>query len=452
MFRILVLFSVIFSYSLCSVAQPVKDKLEHLMDGFAKDGNFNGTVLVARKGAVLLEKGYGYLNIEKQIKNDENSIYRIGQATEALTAEVILQLDSKGQLGLDEKIIKYIPGFPDGQKISIKNLLTHTSGIDNYIPDTRIQKNNVCRPINMAAFIEAYQNKPLLFEPGTKYAYTNADYILLGFIIEKISKVHYEDEMSFKIFTVCGMRHSGFDFYDLKDANKASGYDYTADNKFSEVRPAGDTGILFAADAMYTTVGDLYKWHEALRWYKLLPKDWQELAYVPLKGQFALGWNINRMYNKRFMEHEGSYAGFTSCVLRQEDDDVFVAVLENKMQAGYANSNIAKDILKILYGPEPKKKDNKEPASEPDTDPSLKKYTGKFLFNTNYYLTFKLNGDNLTVESPDEQPITLEAESATMFKTKGADVKIEFVPDQRGHMNKAILHQNGQDYTGKRIK
>jgi CubicO group peptidase (beta-lactamase class C family) len=464
------LFLFVFVVSLPVFGQVKNDKLVQLMEGYVASEHFNGTVLVVKKGAVMLEKGYGYRNIDQQVKNDEHTVYRIARVTEALTSEIIVKLDSKAMLGLEDKVSKYVQGFPLGDKITIKQLLTHTSGVPWYVPDTAVQRNGVCRPMSLFTFCEAYKDKQLSFEPGSRYEYSNADYVLLGFVIEHMSRVHYDDEVADKIFKVCAMRHSGYEFYGLKDEHKATGYYYDGGDKFSAVRVSGDTGILFSVEGMYSTVGDLYKWHQALHQYRLLPEDWQRLAYTPVKNQYALGWYMDKIGGRQYMINSGSYAGFTATVIRDEADDVFVAVLENKMKGGYSNAPIAKALLKSALGMDPAAKEDKKEADKPadkvvkkdwkKTEPTVtmpdpatyKKYVGEFLFNEKYLLVFSVKDNQLIMESAVKNDIPMAPEGGNTFKTGTSDAHVEFVPDKRGVVNKAILHQSGQNFEGKRVK
>ncbi len=436
-------------------------KLEQLMEGYVASDHFNGTVLVVKKGMVMLEKGYGYRNIAQQIKNDEHTVFRIGRVTEAFTSEIIVKLDSKAMLGLEDRLSKYVQGFPLAEKITIKQLLAHTSGVQWYVPDTAVQRNGVCRPMNMLTFNEAYRGKQLSFEPGSRYEYSNADYILLGFVIERMSRVHYDDEVDDKIFKVCAMKHSGYEFFGLKDEHKATGYFFEGGDKYTAVKTTGDTGILFSVEGMYSTVGDLYKWHQALHHYRLLPEDWQGLAYTPVKNQYALGWYIDKTGNRKYMINGGSYAGFTSTVIRDEEDDLFIAVLENKMQQGYSNTGIAKGLLKSVLGMDQKKEDKKadgkpdkkEDKKEVMPDPATyKKYVGEFLFNEKYLLIFSIKNNELIAASVVNNTIQMIPEGGNTFKTGASDARVEFMPDKHGVVNKAILHQSGQNFTGTRVK
>jgi CubicO group peptidase (beta-lactamase class C family) len=192
-----------------------------------------------------------------------------------------------------------------------------------------------------------FKNKPLAFAPGDKYEYSASNYALLGMIIEKITNVRYETQMRESIFNTFGMTGTGFDFAHLANEHKATGYSKTRDHFYPA--PVVDSGAAYAAAGMYSNVFDLYKWHKALHEYRVLPKDWQEIAFAPFKNRFALGWWIYSLQGKRFIQSTGSTAGFSCFEMRQEEDDIFIVLLENAAPAEETQRNIAYTIVKFLY-------------------------------------------------------------------------------------------------------
>ncbi|MCW3121434.1 MAG: hypothetical protein JWQ38_926, partial [Flavipsychrobacter sp.] len=349
-----------------SVAADGKDKLEKLMKFYADHDHFNGTVLVMRKGTNLLVKGYGYQNIEKKIPNDEKTVFQIGDVSMQFTSELLLLLDSQGKLGHGDKVSKYIKTFPNGNKIILKNLLTHTSGLYDYTSDTAIM-NNLTRPISLDKLMAVIENRPTAFEPGEKYQFTNTNYVVLGYIIERLTRWGLEDQIKTKIFQPCGMYHSGFNFTDLVNVHKATGY-YKGDNGAVTPAPITDSSLNYGGKAMYTTVDDLAKWHRALSAYTLIPEDWQDVAFVPLKYNYASGWEINHMFQRKIEEQGGQVSGFSSYILRQPNDDMLVVLLQNKMVPVADNKVIAHNIVKCLYDPNYKVPASDEVAAEVAAD------------------------------------------------------------------------------------
>jgi hypothetical protein len=158
------------------------------------------------------------------------------------------------------------------------------------------------------------------------------------------------------------------------------------------------------------------------------------------------------MYNKKFMVHESTIPGYTAIELWQQQDDVFIVLLQNNMHPPVPLRTIADDILKCLYGVEPKKnivKKEEEPAGPKQY---LEKYVGEFEFTPEFALRFYIKDNQLYAESPTMKSILMVAEGPNMFKTTGVAAKVEFIKDKSGKVNKAILHQGGEKTPGERVK
>ncbi|MDP9042830.1 MAG: beta-lactamase family protein, partial [Bacteroidota bacterium] len=247
---------ILITYSLMgyNYGQVTPANLDSLVSAYERQNSFNGTVLVAQKGKTLLEKGYGFKNKKENTFNTTNTIYQIGSITKQFTSAIILQLVEKQKMTLQDRLSKYIPDYPKGDSITVENLLTHTSGVYNYTNDANFMMNQSERPISRDSLVNLFKYKPLDFSPGTGWSYSNSGYILLGIIIEKVTHKSYFEVVRENIFEPLEMRHTGFDFRDLKSPDKAIGY--SAD--FSTPVGIVDSSVSYAAGSIYTTVGDLY--------------------------------------------------------------------------------------------------------------------------------------------------------------------------------------------------
>ncbi|HEX3384120.1 MAG TPA: serine hydrolase domain-containing protein [Mucilaginibacter sp.] len=201
-----------------ALAQGITQKIDSLVKGYVSIGHFNGTALVARNDKVIFEQGYGYRDEQTKSLNDTGTIFQIASVTKTFTSATVLKLVELKKISLSDKLSKWYPGFPNSDKITIENLLSHTSGIFDYTRDTVSHLNT---ETNMMTFLA---KKPLDFEPGTDWRYSNSGYSILGFIIRKISGMTYEQAVRHYIFTPLHMNHSGFDFEHLQDPEKARGY------------------------------------------------------------------------------------------------------------------------------------------------------------------------------------------------------------------------------------
>jgi CubicO group peptidase (beta-lactamase class C family) len=289
--------------------------------------------LVAEKGKIIYKKAFGMANMELDVPMKTESIFRLGSITKQFTAISILQLMEKGKLTLQDKITTHIPSYPaSGNKITIEHLLTHTSGIVNI---TGMKKFSEIKrkDLKTEEVIEFFKNEPLEFEPGTKWSYSNSGYILLGYIVEKISGLPYSQYLEENIFKPCHMTGSFLD-HDLKIIkNRASGYakdgDQTINAEFvSMTIPHGAGGIV-------STVEDLYRWNRALLSYKLVTQGTLEKAFKRYQlsdgkdTDYGYGWFLLNIQGHPTVEHGGGIEGFLTSSIYLAKEDIFVAVFSN---------------------------------------------------------------------------------------------------------------------------
>jgi CubicO group peptidase (beta-lactamase class C family) len=293
---------------------------------------FVGSVLVASDGKVLLSEGYGQADRETGRLNTAQTKYRIASVTKQFTALAILILQRRGKIDVQDRVCTYIPNCPPAwQAITLHHLLTHTSGIPDYYssPDWN---SFMGKPMTPADIIALFIDKPLDFQPGVEWKYSNSGYILLGRIIEQVSGMTYEAFLKENILGPLNMTNTGY--FDNPDG-LAVGYKNT-----TGVLPATfeDMSSLYSAGGLSSTVGDLYIWDQALTTDKLIPKGLRTgmlTAYAttpPDTGGSGYGYGcfIGEIAGHRVIYHIGRIEGFTSLNLFYPDDKVYVIVLSNK--------------------------------------------------------------------------------------------------------------------------
>ena len=310
-------------------AQAKAKDINELMEAYIKIDKFNGAVLIAQGGKVIFQKGYGFKNVANKRLNDTNSIFQIYSATKTFTSTVIFKLIELNKLSLNDKLSKFYPSFPKGDSITIENLLTHTSGIYDYTHENSMTDHSE------NSLISLLEKKPLDFSPGTSWSYSNSGYSLLGFIISKVAGMPYEKAVRQYIFTPLKMTHSGFDFKNLSDANKTTGYTIFSEDVKKEAILEDSTGS-FAAGAIYSIVGDLYKYHVGLQSYKIINEESLNKAYSASEknDRYGHGWQLgSRFFRKQIVSHSGGAAGFRSNFSRIPEDNVCVILLNNNENA-----------------------------------------------------------------------------------------------------------------------
>jgi CubicO group peptidase (beta-lactamase class C family) len=333
-------------------------QIAEYMDKLHKTRGFNGDVLVAKHGRIIYEKAIGWADYLHRDSLKVGSQFELASITKTMTSTAILQLIERGKLRLDDDVKKFFPDFPyDG--ITIRLLLTHRSGLMNYVYFTddvyrkehRNQKKGLTNAEEMA-MIAQYKPHPFN-KPDKSFLYNNSNFMVLGSIIEKVTGMPYAQYMKENVFIPAGMTHTvvySKAVYD-KIPVDVVGHDrgqwkYSVAQNFLD-GPVGDKGI-------YSTVGDLWLFDRALRAGRLLKQASMDSAYVPrnpwLHGHFnyGYGWRIFRAANQEVIYHTGWWHGFRHIYLRDMKNDIVVVLLTN-----LANGSLLQldDLFKIVGMP-----------------------------------------------------------------------------------------------------
>ncbi|RYE47083.1 MAG: class A beta-lactamase-related serine hydrolase, partial [Sphingobacteriales bacterium] len=207
--KLILVFNLIIA-SLTAFAQKEVYRIDSLVNQYFENSEFNGTVLVAKRGEILLNKGYGYSNAEKKTANAAHTVFGIASITKTFTSALILKLQEAGKLSVQDPLSKFDPDFPNGNKITVHHLLTHTSGLSDYINDPAFRKTDQSKEQTLSAMMGFFKNKPLDFEPGTKFRYSNSGYTMLGYIIEKVTGKSYASALQQLVFKPLGMENTSY--------------------------------------------------------------------------------------------------------------------------------------------------------------------------------------------------------------------------------------------------
>ena len=290
-------------------------------------------VLVVQDGRPVLRKGYGMAELELGVPIAPDMVFRIGSTTKEFTSACVLGLAEEGRLALDDPVDKFLPDFPTGgRRVTIEQLLTHTSGIRNYtdMPSFFRRMSEDWTPHEIQAF---FQGEPFDFEPGTDWHYDNSGYILLGEILEKVTGRPYADLVADTIFRPLGMSNTRYGSDAPIIPNRVAGYQRTP-NGVVNARFLSMTQP-FAAGALVSTVDDLAKWHAALDAGRILSPETRRRMWTPVRlpdgrdTRYGFGWIIWSQDGRRVIEHGGTIHGFQTANLRLPDDRIYVAVLSN---------------------------------------------------------------------------------------------------------------------------
>jgi CubicO group peptidase (beta-lactamase class C family) len=409
-------------------------RMDALVGAYAELGRFSGAVLVSRGSRQLFKKGYGHADHEHGVANTPATVFRIGSQTKTFTAIAILRLQEEGRLGVGDPIDRHLPGYPGGERITLHHLLTNTSGIPDHVTTedfTRIMGT----PRTRRQIIDDFKDRPLLFEPGTRMAYSNSGWILLGEVIERLSGLTYGEFLRRQVLAPLAMESSGLDV-------KEHAVGYMAVDGHLTRTPYLDNSHQDAAGGLHSTVEDLHRWNRGLP-RLLRPESLAELvsSHVEADGD-AYGYGC--LVGPDRVESSGGTIGFVSVSAHHPRDDLFVTVLANVENAAYAE--IERALVAIARG---------EPYELPSrrvfvtADPAVLdryagRYTMRFMGRTST-MDVTRDGDRLMVEVHGLARTELRPMSETRFfaRMKG-EVELEFLPD-----GEVALNWSGRDVTAR---
>lgn len=364
-------------------------RLDNLYSTFFQKEGVGCATLIAKNGKVIYEKAFGMADIELNLPAGTDHIFRIGSITKQFTAVAILQLYEQGKIDLNDEIQQYVQDFPVyPKKITIRHLLTHTSGIKNLTDmDSLVIKQT---PYSAQELIGLFKDKPLDFEPGEKYSYSNSGYILLGCIIEKVSGKTYADYIKTNIFNQLGMADAYYDSSARIIKNRVKGYDL--DSAYQLVNAAWlNTTFPYSAGGLIMTVRDYFKWHTGLLTQQLIKKETLQKAWTPFQlndstfTKYGYGWTLGEVLGSKTLEHGGHINGFNCKVTYLPQEDILAVTFS---AGSFVNSTIINDQAVAIVANKPQLKNIEISTS------AMNAYAGTYKFSPNDPTTIKIYNEN----------------------------------------------------------
>ncbi|MEO7453358.1 MAG: serine hydrolase domain-containing protein [Fimbriimonadales bacterium] len=321
-------------------------------------------VAIIKEGVVSRVVTSGVANLDLEVPVKRETVFEIGSMTKAFTAELIMMLEEAGKLTVEDKISKYVDSCPESWKdITIRHLLTHTSGISNY---TSLKPELILsgKRITYNEMFDLVKVLPLDFPVGEKYQYSNTGYYLLGHIIEKVAEKSFVDYLTEKILLPLEMTKTFPQRARGVVKNRATGYMVFAVSPM--LMPFIDADGAFSAGNLVSTVDDMAKWDEALLEGKLLKPETRDKMYQITRikdgiSTYAFGWDVSEVAGHKARQHGGGTGGFSTYILRLPDDKLSVVVLSNLAQTDVAS--IARGAARIEL-PELAEKAIRDPDAE----------------------------------------------------------------------------------------
>ena len=311
-------------------------------------------VLVAKDGKTVFRKAYGLADVARGTPMTPDMQLRLGSITKQFTATAILLLVDEGKIKLADDITRFIPDYPTrGKRITVEQLLNHTSGIASYTAQPDFAAH-MTEDFTVAGMIDRFKNLPLDFEPGSSYRYNNSGYFLLGAIIEKVAGLAYADFLEQRIFQPLGMNDTAYEGKQHGKAAFVAGHT-RGDQGFAPSAPLSMTQP-YAAGALVSTVDDLARWDVAVASGKLLkPATWQKaFAKTTLTNgkvsDYAFGWANGTVRGVPTIEHGGGINGFNAYALRVPSAHVYVVVLRNTDSGTTNPETVARKLAALAVG------------------------------------------------------------------------------------------------------
>jgi CubicO group peptidase (beta-lactamase class C family) len=388
--------ALLFGMISCAQETTLGTRIDQYLSPFVLGRNFTGAVLVSEGDQVLYDKAYGQANWSLNVPNSTRTRFHIASISKPFTAAAILLLAQRGRLGLDDPVSKYVPDYPRGKEITLRHLLTHTSGIENVndLPEYEAASRFHQTPRTL---IDLFQGKPLNFDPGSRYEYSNSNYNVLAYIIEQAGGKPYGDFLRENIFVPLELRDTGHDG-DAADVIPyiASGYQPRGVAEL-ENAPYIDWSAKTGNGSLYSTTSDILRFLHAYRDGKLVPKSTADQLWTEKPGN-NFGWFVRRSNGELVVSTNGRSPGFTSSAEYYPARRLAVVVLSNSYSP-VSQTPIADDIAAMALG---------KPVSMPGRivpvpiDPSqLQRFEGSYRFGPDF---FRPNAD-VTLRIESGQPL-----------------------------------------------
>ena len=432
----------------CAQDSKLVARLNQIVSSYTPNNAFMGAVLVVEGDRILLNRGYGSADLEWSIPNAPDVKFRLGSLTKQFTATLILLLQQDGKLSIHDPVSRYLVDAPKAwEKITIAELLGHTSGIPDF---THIEEFGTWRmnPHSVEEELAFFRDKPLEFEPGSRFDYSSSNYEVLGAIIEKASGKKYAELLRERILDPLKMTHSGLDTDALFLPKRAQGYE-PGNGGLIPARTES-MSVPWAAGSMYSTTGDLLKWEQGLFGGKVLSADSLKAMTTPGKGDYGLGVEIHDLGGNRVITHGGAIEGFSTNLSYVPDRRIAVVVLANVI--GAAPDPMSRQLIDAVLGrPVTLASERKAvPISKED----LARFVGVYDLGPTLSLTIAVADDGLTSQVNGRPAASLMYQGIQdghpRFYMPSLNFEIEFVPAADGSIASLVAHRNWGDMPGKR--
>jgi CubicO group peptidase (beta-lactamase class C family) len=433
--------------SFSSLSEPLQSGKNRLKLGLEIDryvapylemNDFNGSILISKDNRVVFKKSYGIANRETQVNITPQTKFRIGSISKQFTACAILVLEERKLVALTDTIGKFIPDFPQGDRITLHMLLTHTSGVTRDLPD-KSKLSKIGHTIGQ--LVDIVKLLPLDSEPGTKYQYSNLDYLLLADIVETASGKDYETFLSETIFVPLAMSSTGVDRHETILMQRAAGYQtgFGTDLVNAEFE---DMSNEVGYGSLYSTPEDLLRWEQAWNTDRVLNKSSWIKMFTDYGHGYGYAISFGTLFGHDVVGHDGSVAGFNSFLRSFTKDHICIIYMGN-IESGTLLKlfdGLAAIMFQVKY-----EIPARRPAPVVLTKAQLQPYVGTYALFPGFSIEVKLEGKGLYLSGGGSEFLALTSLSETHFFYRHLYGDITFVKDPSGKPTELIWRWGGSD-------
>lgn len=427
--KIIAILFIAFSLNSFGQSETKYEKIDSLLTYLATNNKFMGSIAIQESDKVVFEKSYGFADVKNKIKADASTRYKIGSITKMFTSVVIFQLVEEKKLALDTKLSKFFPSIKNSENISIENLLEHSSGIYSFTNDADY-KEYAKSPKTRAELMKKIKAGNPVFEPGESAEYSNSNFVLLGWIIEDLTKKTYAENIKTRIIQKAGLKNTGF-----ASEIKNEAISYHSNGKTWEEADKEDMSIPGGAGAILSNASDLTKFINALYSGKLISQP-SLLTMTATEKGYGKGILTMPFGERKFFGHTGGIEDFTSTLGYYPKEKFAVSLLDNGQ--AYGMNDIMIGVLSIYY---------KMPYRFPNLKTVnvdvaiLKKYEGTY-GASNFPLKISITEENgvLICQATGQESFPLNPLSETKFNFDPAGLELVFSP------NAMTILQGGQEF------
>lgn len=418
----------------------LKDYADTLLEqSYLSDGP-GAVVLVARGDEVLYRGARGLANVELGVPLAPEQVFRIGSVTKQFAAATVMKLIDQGKLSLNDPLSKFLPDYPNGDKITVLQLLNHTSGVKSYTGIPGVMAGPIRMDLSTSALIDTFKNLPVDFAPGSAWAYNNSGYVLVGAVIEAVTGESWDAAIQQLVLAPAGLNHTRLGADDVLIAGMASGYG----SKGGKVIPAAYLSMTqpHAAGALVSTVDDLFHWNRALHGGQLLKPESYEQMITPTGAAkdagYGFGIGPGTVRGRAQLSHGGGIHGFSSHLLYLPKDQISVVILQNS-DDGPDVATLAVTLAAFALGdPYP---EAKAIAVEPEV---LARYEGVYRIDEQNTRTLRLVDGALTSQRSGGQQLKLTPIEADVFLFDDGLTRLTIERDDDNQISGMRLFQNGE--------